>query len=816
MEKFQTSRFGRQLLASFHEVVSVGKALYRRMLSYQQAGARVSASDSDLLAPVSLSRQIKERLGAIVCAICGIGIIGSLLLMCLYLTWEASQLAWPAQVQQTDHWTETSESTTSAIESRHIWLNGRGQKAFEISNSGSRVFGLLGGGDLSHPDIPTPDIPNNSSSPRKVFAHDNGYSGILDNQGHLRLFDTVFKLSWPEGTTNYHQAQIEPELQYPLGDLQVDTGLSGSVSHLDFQLQDRRLLLAYSMEPLEPYSAEGVVKSEVGGQVWSLRQSLFGGSPKLHQQLHFQLDYQHQLAKVLFDHQGLLYLMSRSGELEVRSLTKPEAPLEGPPVPLLEAGAQLTDAAFILGESSLVVGDSLGQLALWRRERSEDKSWKLHRIRDYEPLNSAITLIVPEQGRKGFIALAASGEAKIYYIGSSGAQTQFHLPEGYAPQGAWLDKTDRHLLVQMVSAADSEDPVVSWASWSIDNEFPEAGAGLLWLPTWYEGYGQPEVLWQSSAATLDFEPKFSLLTLLIGTLKGAFYAMLFSVPIALLAAIYVAFFMAPVARSVAKPAIEMLAAMPTVILGFLAALWLSPIIADHLSGVLLSIVMLPLSLVAFAQAWSWLPVQLRRWVPTGWEFLLALPVGGIAAVLSWNLTPYIDAAFFAGDFILWLDESLNIVYEQRNAFIVGIAMSFAVIPIIFSISEDALYEVPDNLIQGGLALGATVWQTVIQIAVPTASPGIFSAIMIGLGRSVGETMVVIMATGNTPITSWLPFNGMRTLSANIAVEMPEAEVGSTHFHLLFLSAIILFVMTFIANSLAEYVRHRLRSRYATL
>ena len=147
---------------------------------------------------------------------------------------------------------------------------------------------------------------------------------------------------------------------------------------------------------------------------------------------------------------------------------------------------------------------------------------------------------------------------------------------------------------------------------------------------------------------------------------------------------------------------------------------------------------------------------------------------------------------------------------------VGFAMGFAVIPTIFTIAEDAIFSVPKHLSDGSLALGATAWQTLMNVVLLTASPGIFSAIMMGLGRAVGETMIVLMATGNTPIMDWNILEGMRTLSATIAVELPESEVGSSHFRILFLAALLLFVFTFAVNSIAEWVRQRLRARYRSL
>ncbi|HOD33638.1 MAG TPA: ABC transporter permease subunit, partial [Holophaga sp.] len=130
-----------------------------------------------------------------------------------------------------------------------------------------------------------------------------------------------------------------------------------------------------------------------------------------------------------------------------------------------------------------------------------------------------------------------------------------------------------------------------------------------------------------------------------------------------------------------------------------------------------------------------------------------------------------------------------------------------------TISEDALSSVPKALSSASLACGASPWQTAWRVVLPTASPGIFSAIMVGFGRAIGETMIVLMATGNTPVMDWSPFNGMRTLAANIAVETPEAPVHGTLYRVLFLTALLLFALTFLLNTLAELIRQHLRKRY---
>jgi phosphate transport system permease protein len=172
-----------------------------------------------------------------------------------------------------------------------------------------------------------------------------------------------------------------------------------------------------------------------------------------------------------------------------------------------------------------------------------------------------------------------------------------------------------------------------------------------------------------------------------------------------------------------------------------------------------------------------------------------------------------EGVLFHGDYKQWIFAHFGQQVEQRNAIVIGIAMGFAVIPLIFTISEDAFSNVPQAFQSASYALGASRWQTAWRVILPTASPGVFSAVMIGFGRAVGETMIVLMATGNTPILSFSPFNGMRTLAANIAVEIPEAPVAGTLYRVLFLAALLLFALTFACNTVAEVVRQRLREKF---
>jgi len=355
---------------------------------------------------------------------------------------------------------------------------------------------------------------------------------------------------------------------------------------------------------------------------------------------------------------------------------------------------------------------------------------------------------------------------------------------------------------------------------------PEAGWKAFFGKIWYEGYTEPGYTWQTTGSTDDFEPKLSLVPLIFGTLKGTFYALIFSLPIALFAALYTSQFAHPRFKVFIKPTMEIMASLPSVVLGFLAALWLAPIIDTKVPSLLLVTIFLPSS--AFFCGWFWtgLPLKYRKWIKPGAEWLAILPVLVGAAYLGWSLGPWLESWLFVvkdpqtganvADFRLWWPQVTGTSFTQRNSLVVGFMMGFAVIPIIFTIAEDALSNVPKTLISGSLALGASRWQTALRVILPTAFAGIFSAVMIGLGRAVGETMIVVMATGNTPIMDLNIFSGMRTLSANIAVELPEAPYLSTLYRSLFLGALILFMMTFVINTVAELVRQRFRAKYRTV
>ena len=286
------------------------------------------------------------------------------------------------------------------------------------------------------------------------------------------------------------------------------------------------------------------------------------------------------------------------------------------------------------------------------------------------------------------------------------------------------DETKRALMeVKLEAAQDAPkdpDAAVNTTAWS-----------YLLRPHQWTGYSKPEYIWQPVSNI----HKYNLVPLFIGSLKTTLMALLFSVPIALAAAIYVSQLAPARFKEWLKPAIELLAGIPSVVLGFFALI----VLASLLQGVFR--------------------------------------------------------------------------YDSRlNALVAGVALGIAVIPVVFSIAEDALTSVPRHYTQAALALGSSKWQAAARIVLPAALPGVFAAVVLGFGRAIGETMIVLMASGNASIVSWSMLDSTRTMTATIAAELAETVFGGHHYRMLFLIGALLFVVTFICNLAGDLVIHRLKGK----
>ncbi|MDY0135609.1 MAG: ABC transporter permease subunit [Thiomicrospira sp.] len=620
---------------------------------------------------------------------------------------------------------------------------------------------------------------------RNQFAY-----GLSD--GRVLIGSIGFSISYPNNVRT-----VTPSIDWPYGD-QGKPLIQGSIDRLAVRDSASRMMIVVQSDEDDLLTIRTFNKS----------------SSFLTETVELELDSQAQM-QTAFDAEWLLLggrmrdlvLVSDKGQAEYYNIANIHAPELLQKVRLVPAAEAITDATFLTGNYSMMFATDKGRVLQWFPVRDENNDFALHEIRQFQRHTQPIHAIGVEDARKGFAVGDANGQFDLFY-----STSQRHLGGERVSEAA----------IKMIRMTPREDGALietasgELISYDIDNPHPEVSLSSLWSKVWYEGYSEPTYTWQSSSGTDDFESKFSLTPLTFGTIKAALYSMLFAVPIAIFAAIYTAFFMDKQTRQWIKPSVELIEALPTVILGFLAGLWLAPYMEANLPGFFAIILVVPLGIIGFGLLWSKLPERVRISVPVGRRAVLMIPVIIFLGWLSLSLSTPIEQAFFEGDMRHWLTDSAGIDFDQRNAMVIGFAMGFALIPTIFSVAEDAIYSVPAYLVNGSYALGASGWQTLTGVVLPTASPGIFSAIMLGFGRGVGETMIVLMASGNTPIMDVNLFEGMRTLSANLAVEMGETEVDSSHYRVLFLAGLVLFIFTFFFNTLAEVVRQKMRRKYGSL
>ncbi len=561
-----------------------------------------------------------------------------------------------------------------------------------------------------------------------------------------------------------------------------------------------------------------------------------------------------------------------------------------------ESGVSLTALEPLLGGTTLLAGDSSGRVRAWfpvlatgaRSFGSEEKGGpgadkrRLIHAQEFAAEGAAVATIASSSSDREAVVGYGDGQVRLLYITTEKVVLHLRMPEKTPVESAAISPKGNRLLAVAGGVA---------TTWSFDPGYPDGSLSALFLPVWYEGEPGPRQVWQSSGGG-GFEPKLGLMPLVFGTLKATFYSMIFATPLALLAAMFTSEFLHPRAKARIKPTIELMASLPSVVLGFLAGLVVAPVVSGIVPEVLAGLVTLPLALLLGAYLWQLLPhgltLRFARWRFAA-MILLAIPGGVLAAGV---LGPLIQRYLFDGDIKAWLSgqrgtgrpgwiilllplgavftallinrtvdpwlrqisapwsrtrsaatELLKFIvgvaatlllvfvvawildavkidprgtflgrYDERNALVVGLAMGFAIIPLIYTLADDALSSVPASLRSASLGAGATHWQTAVHVVIPTAMSGLFSAVMIGLGRAVGETMIVLMAAGGTPLMDINIFNGFQTLSAAIATQMPEAAVGTTHFRTLYVAALALFIITFVVNTVAEVVRQRFRRR----
>ncbi len=720
-------------------------------------------------------RALKDRLARYLVASGGISVIIAILLIFFYLLYVVIPMFGSASIEESVTYAAPGEGETLLL-----GLEEQGTIGVRFTDNGKIIFFNTQSGDIvleKQLELPARISSISSNLDLVVLGLENGSALAVRYK---------FDLSYPGDVRT-----LTPRLEFPLGEelLSLDES-EQALTQVVVQLNEEGAGLAAT-----------TIDNRLVATRYLREESFISGEISTELESRSELAIETSINSIILtptlDH---LYAATSGGILTDYSLD--EDGFDGDKTEYI-LNHEISPLQLLLGGSSILVGMDNGEVQQWMSVRKEGGR-ELTFIRNFNKNTQAVTFIATEQQRKGFAVADGNGDITLYYSTSQRTLASINTANTSIENMAWSARA-QHLLV-----SDNKNQLHLY---KVHNEYPEISWDVLWGKVWYEGYDEADYIWQSSASTNEFEPKFSLMPLSFGTIKAAFYAMIFAVPIAILGAIFTAQFMAPRMRQTVKPAIEIMEALPTVILGFLAGLWLAPYVETHLAGIFTLLLILPAGFIFCAWLWRYVP---NKSAIEGWEALILIPVVLFLIWLSMVLSSPIETLFFDGDLRSHMSNEWGLSYDQRNALVVGLIMGFAVIPTIFSIAEDALFSVPQHLVRGSLALGATRWQTMTSVVLPAASPGIFSAIMMGFGRAVGETMIVLMATGNTPLMDMSIFQGMRTLAANLAVEVPEAEVFSTHYRVLFLAALILFLFTFVFNTLAEIIRHRLRQRYSGL
>ncbi len=738
-------------------------------------------------------RKFKDKVTTVSVGIGGSSVIVAILLIFVYLLYEVLPLFHSATVKPWEYQGKPVapyEVPGADVSTIYTAVEEQNEVAFRLTESGEYVFF-----DARTGAVNTEGKAGVSDADIAAFALDSeagGQFAFAHSDNTLSFMKQQYKVTYPNDVR-----LITPSIVYPYGQSPIALNPSISdISHLAIK-DDEVGVMAVIANDSNQMAFTYLLKDE----------NLITGDVELISSQYALPTLSSNIQKILISAgQEWLFVADKKGQITVIDVRKKASPVVHQAVKA--SNGEIQGFNLLLGGNSILVTDSQGVVSQWFLIRDDNNDYTLQKIRSFEHTASDAdsAQVIVEHRRKGFVVAKSDGEVSFY-------NTTAHnmvLSEPLAKSALSIAISPRSNGVLV------EDASGKMSFWKVDNEHPDVSMSALWSKVWYEGYQEPEYIWQSSASNNDFEPKYSLMPLAFGTLKAAFYAMLLATPLAIFGAIYTAYFMAPGLRRKVKPFIELMEALPTVILGFLAGLWLAPYIETNLATIFTILFFVPMGVLLFAFTWQQMPKQIRWLVPEGWDAALLIPVIILLTLFCLPFSEVIEALLFGGDMRHFVSNDLGISFDQRNALVVGLAMGFAVIPTIFSITEDAIFSVPQHLSNGSLALGASPWQTLTRVVIPTASPGIFSAVMIGMGRAVGETMIVLMATGNTPIMDMNIFEGMRTLAANIAVEMPESEVGSSHYRILFLAALVLFTFTFFVNTMAEIVRQRLRRKYGSL
>jgi phosphate transport system permease protein len=304
-----------------------------------------------------------------------------------------------------------------------------------------------------------------------------------------------------------------------------------------------------------------------------------------------------------------------------------------------EPGESITALNYLLGERTLIVGTQAGRVMTWvpMNERKAPSPIPFRKVTAFQAHNGAVQAISPSQRDKGFLTADAQGQVILHHATTGQTILEFDWVSAettalrFSPKangGVWLGADGR------------------LRTFSIDNPHPEVTFRSLFFPVTYEGYEDPEFIWQSSSGSDEFEPKLGLIPLIFGTLKGTIYAMILAVPLAIMGAVYTAMFMHPHLRAIVKPGIEIMAALPSVVLGFLAGLWFAPLLEKIFPAVLAGVLLLPVVIGLVCLLWQILPRSLAGLDKYGIDLLVIMVVVVVTVGMCLALNSSIEAVVF--------------------------------------------------------------------------------------------------------------------------------------------------------------------------
>ena len=530
-------------------------------------------------------RALKDRLARYFVASGGISVIIAILLIFFYLLYVVVPMFGSADIEESFTYSAPGDGKTL-----HLGLEEQGTIGVRFADDGHVIFFNTDSGEIVQDqdlDLPTGISSVSSYLDLVVLGLENGSAFAVQYK---------FDLSYPDDVRT-----LTPRLEFPLGEELLVLDESGqALTQIVIQLNEEGAGLAATTADNRLVSArylreESFISEDVSTELESRS----------------ELPFENAISSIVLtptlEH---LYAATAGGTLTDYSLDE-----DGFDGDKSEYGFkhEITRLQLLLGGSSLMVGLDNGEVQQWMSVR-KDGGRELTFIRNFHNNTQSVSYIATEQQRKGFAVADTQGDITLYYSTSQRTLADINTADTAIENMAWSARA-QNLLV-----ADDKNQLHLYR---VHNEYPEISWDVLWGKIWYEGYDEADYIWQSSASTNEFEPKFSLMPLSFGTIKAAFYAMIFAVPIAIFGAMFTAQFMAPRMRQTVKPAIEIMEALPTVILGFLAGLWLAPYVETHLAGIFTLLLILPAGFIFCAYLWRFVP---NKSALEGWEAALLIPV----------------------------------------------------------------------------------------------------------------------------------------------------------------------------------------------